>query len=184
MLLGTSVSWQAAWTLGGANLEFSAEEFAKKNPPKKVILKVYDEDIHTFKLTDLVTVVGVLEFQQPDAQADSQMTDMQAGEELSKGPANAEAMPNIHVLGYASNYTLNSLPQLPKKQVSAETISKNSQRLNEASQKILAVLSILLKGDKIAAKYLFAALISRVYNRESGLFIGNLAANLTGINEE
>jgi hypothetical protein len=40
------------------------------------LLKLYDSDIREFKLQELVTFVGILEYQKPNPVADSQMTDL------------------------------------------------------------------------------------------------------------
>jgi hypothetical protein len=53
--------------------------------------------------------------------------------------------------------------------------------LKEAKAKILAVLTLILKGDKVAAEYLFISLVSRVHSRETGLMIGNIATNITNL---
>jgi hypothetical protein len=128
-LLGISVSQQAAWTLGES---MSADKFLQSHPQQRILLKLYDEDIHAFKLSDMVTVVGILEINKPDPQDDSQMTDMEAGEELPRGVPNAEGMPHIHVLASSINYTLTHLPQLPISKANESFVKENSQRLNEA----------------------------------------------------
>jgi hypothetical protein len=179
-MLGLSVSQQAAWTVGES---MSADKFMQSHPQQRVLLKLYDEDIHGFKMAEMVTVVGILEINKPDPQADSQMTDMAAGEELPRGVPNADCMPHIHVLASSPNHALTHLPQLPVSKASETYVKENSQRLGEAGQKLCAVLTLILNGDKVAAKYLMACLISRVYNRKGGILLGDLACNISGISK-
>ena len=63
-------------------------------------------------------------------------------------------------------------------------MKEHSQRLKEAGQKLAAILTLILDGDKIAAKYLMACLISRVYSRKGGMLLGDLACNFTGVNKK
>lgn len=43
---------------------------------------------------------------------------------------------------------------------------------------------MILKGDKVAAEYLLISLVSKVHSRETGLMIGNIAANITNLTEQ
>lgn len=70
------------------------------------------------------------------------------------------------------------------KDMMAGTGKINRDYFNEASQKILAVLTNILNGDKLAARYLLIALISRAGSRENSLLIGNIAVNLSGVKSE
>lgn len=42
--------------------EITPTEFAKSFPQQKAVLKTYDNDLGKFKLLDVVTVIGVLEY--------------------------------------------------------------------------------------------------------------------------
>lgn len=48
----------------------------------------------------------------------------------------------------------------------------------------MAVLTLILKGDKVAAEYLLISLMSRVHNRDTGLMIGNIATNITNLTKQ
>ena len=61
---------------------------------------------------------------------------------------------------------------------------ENRQTLAEAAEKIKAVLSLILGGDKVAAEYCLVSLISRVYKSEAAFMIGALPLNLTQITSE
>lgn len=69
-------------------------------------------------------------------------------------------------------------------QISASTINENKDLLYGACQKIIAVLSLIFNGDKVAAEYCFISLISRIHKREQVFLMGNIALNLTGIAHE
>ena len=51
------------------------------------------------------------------------------------------------------------------------------------ADKIKAVLTLILGGDKQAAEYTLAAIISRIYKKEALFLMGNMALNLTGVTQ-
>lgn len=55
--------------------------------------------------------------------------------------------------------------------------------MKEAKEKILAVLTLILKGDKLAADYLLISLVSRVYNRQTGMLLGNVPVNISNLDQ-
>lgn len=61
-LLGSTLVAHAPWT-------------APLQTRRQCLLKLYDSDIHEFKLRDVVTFVGVLEYRAVSSNEDSQMTD-------------------------------------------------------------------------------------------------------------
>ena len=102
--------------------------------------------------------------------------------ELLNGIPNEDSLPHLHVLCHSRNYALDRLPQMPKSAL--KDIKEHSQTLKEAKDKILAVLTLILDGDKTAALYMLVSLISRVYSRDAGMLIGNVAANLSNVTSE
>ena len=70
---------------------------------------------------------------------------------------------------------------MPHSEATGTFIKENSQLLSESSQKIKAVLSLILGQDKQAAEYVLISLISRVYKKEAAFLIGNLPLNLTSV---
>jgi len=53
----------------------------------------------------------------------------------------------------------------------------------EAKQKALAILKLIL-GDTEAAEYLLISILSRVHTRSSGLILGNVPLNISGVSPE
>jgi hypothetical protein len=100
----------------------------------------------------MVTFIGILEFSADrlQEQADSQMTDMENGEEpgLAQAIPNEDKLPSLHVLSHRRNYVLHSIEQLPLPKVSTSTISEHSQKIKEASEKVVSVLKMILDNDK------------------------------------
>lgn len=81
------------------------------------MLKLYDSDIREFKLQELVTFVGILEYQKPSPVADSQMTDLQAGEDFAQGIPNEATLPHLHVICHERNYVTKNLKQMPESEI-------------------------------------------------------------------
>lgn len=76
------------------------------------------------------------------------------------------------------------LPVMPLSEIKSNTIKDLSELLSEGTQKIKAVLGLILGGDKQAAEYCLISLLSRVYKKEASFLIGNLPLNITGVNKE
>lgn len=49
---------------------------------------------------------------------------------------------------------------------------------------MIAVIKLILGGDKLAAEFIFLGLISKVYLRETGLLIGGIQPNIAGISRQ
>ena len=80
------------------------------------MIKLYDKDTRAFKLIEVVTFIGVLEFS--DHVGDSQMTDMeQEDAELPCGVPNEDKLPKLHAITYRRNHLINSIKQLPRSEV-------------------------------------------------------------------
>jgi hypothetical protein len=65
------------------------------------LIKLYDKDTREFKLNDVSTFIGVLEFN--EVAQDSQMSDPEK-EELPAGVPNEDKLPKLHVITYRRNY--------------------------------------------------------------------------------
>lgn len=70
---------------------------------------------------------------------------------------------------------------MPATDITETFIPNNSTLLSEAKQKIVAVLSLIFGGDKVAAELCLVNLISRVYHTEGTLQLGNMPINITGL---
>lgn len=64
-MLASSLIHMQGWT--GPNAAPSGSGITQK-----VLLKLYDKDIHAFKLNEMVTCIGVLEYNELQAQAEPQ----------------------------------------------------------------------------------------------------------------
>ena len=87
-------------------------------------------------------------------------------------------MAHLHVITYRKNY----LTYQPES--NQELISDKSEEIESAFDKLVAILALILNKDKMAAQYLALSLVSRVYNRSTGLLIGDLNINLSGVSRE
>ena len=193
-LLGQSTRCIMPWASNqlSAEIEIGGEDeiittSTKPAPQQQCLLKLYDKNIREFKLNDFVTFIGILEYTKPpavDPHGDSQMTDYaQEADDLPLGIPNEDKLPKLHVISYRRNHVLNSIKQLPKPEINKDYIKEHSQQIKEAHEKIIAVLKLILKNDKLAADFTLLGLISRVYLRESGLLIGSIQPNLAGITQ-
>ena len=79
---------------------------------------------------------------------------------------------------------MNTLAELPLKNISDNYVVEHQEELSGAYAKILAFLKIFLGNDSVAAEYLLLSLVSRIYRREGGLTIGALNINLNGVSPE
>lgn len=150
------------------------------------MIKLYDKEARAFKLNDLVTFIGVLEFSVPvhDPHQDSQMTEYdQEHADLPCGVPNEDKLPRLHVITHRRNLLHHNLSQLPKQSVATDYVQKHSQTIREAHEKFIAVIKLILGGDKLAAEFTFLGLISKVYLRETGLLIGGIMPNISGISK-
>lgn len=63
-------------------------------------------------------------------------------------------------------------------------ILDNSLKIKEAKEKAVAILKLILGGDEVAAEYLLVSVLSRVHTRQSGLILGNVPLNLSGVSPQ
>lgn len=97
---------------------------------------------------------------------------------------NEDCLPHLHVITYRKNYALNTLATLPLKKISDSFISEQQEELSSAYAKSLAFMKLFLSRDAVAAEYLLLSLISRTYRRETGMTIGDLNVNLSGVSSD
>lgn len=109
------------------------------------------------------------------------MTQENDDENFASGVPSDSDIPHLHVLCHQKNYILDRLPELPATDITETFIPNNSTLLSEAKQKIVAVLSLIFGGDKVAAELCLVNLISRVYHTEGTLQLGNMPINITGL---
>ena len=79
---------------------------------------------------------------------------------------------------------MNHISELSASQISEHFFAQNSVKVQEAFSKIVAMLKLILNGDKVAANYLIIALISRVFKREGSFILGNVNINLDCVSSE
>ena len=120
-----------------------------------------------------MTFVGVFEHGLTDSDGDSQMTDANQQQDFMEGPP--RGLPTLHVLCSQKDYIMSRTVK------NVSLTQENKQMLSEAAQKIAAVLTLILGGDKVAAEYCLVSLVSRVYKNEAAFLIGNLPLNVTGV---
>ena len=189
-MLASSLIHMQGWT--GPSAAPSSAGIAQK-----VLIKLYDKDIRAFKLNEMVTVIGVLEYTEAQAEAqpqrydqegDSQMTEEEniipAEQMLATAVPNEENLPHLHVITYRKNHAVNTLRELPLRKISENYITENQESLQGAYAKAVAFLKLFMNNDRVAAEYTILSLISRVWNREGGLLIGDLNINLSGLTTE
>lgn len=63
------------------------------------------------------------------------------------------------------------------------TFNENAQEIKDIKEKLIAVIKIILGGDKFASEYLLLNLISKIHTRKNELVLGNLCTNLVGVNK-
>ena len=97
---------------------------------------------------------------------------------------NEACLPHLHVVTYRKNYALNNLKALPLKSINDTYISEHSDDFKSAYAKCVALFTLFMSGDKVAAEYLLLSLVSRVYRREGAMLIGDLNINVSGLNTE
>ena len=165
---------------------------------QKVLIKLYDKDLRAFKLNEMVTVVGVLEYteeqalaqpRQFDQEGDSQMSHEEeniipAEQMLSTAVPNEDCLPHLHVITYRKNHPLNTLRELPLRKISEEYVTQNQESLSGAYAKAVAFLKLFMNNDRQAAEYTLLSLMSRTYRREGSLLIGDLNINLSNLTPE
>lgn len=97
---------------------------------------------------------------------------------------NEDCLPHLHVITYRKNHAVNTLRELPLKNVTDNYVSLHQESLQGAYAKSVALLKLFLNNDKFAAEWLLLSLMSRTYRRENALLIGDLNINISGLNPE
>ena len=93
-ILATSLIHMQPWASSG--------ECTAKGLTQKVLIKLYDEHRTSYKLNDVVTFVGILEYTPPTeplGSQDSQMKNFEDQEDrdiLAAGVPNADKLPHLH----------------------------------------------------------------------------------------
>ena len=81
--------------------------------------------------------------------------------------------------------TLNRLFDEDRDDQTQNKLSELQQELLKASQKLIAIFKLILKGDENAANYLLFNLLSKVHSRtDEGLAYGHFNINLSGVSAE
>lgn len=170
-MLGVTLPNCSAW------LNQSKEE----ERPKQCLIKLYDDHARNFKLNDVVTFIGHLEFNKAEIGEDTPMKGAQEDEEMRTGIPNEHILPHLHVFAYRNNQRLINNPVLKKKQATSAIVKSLEDNLSETRDKILAILKLILNGDAFAAEYLMVSWLSRVHTRKDAFIIGHLPINITGV---
>ena len=129
---------------------------------KAAIIKLYDIAEGDIKLNDMIEVVGIVSLD----------PSMASGEEDEDGFSSLPSLPppslvpRLHVLTHRILPHPNPLPLEPISDPYA------------TRQELLAILTECLLGDKLAAEYLLAHLVSSVYLRKDVLVLGKFSLNL------
>ncbi|CDW86598.1 mini-chromosome maintenance complex-binding protein [Stylonychia lemnae] len=173
-LLGISVPNMNQWL---------AQEPEKR--AKTCLIKVYDENVRSFKLNDNLTVIGILEFNKRQSE-DEEMKNVSGGDDdydpmARTGIPNEQNIPHLHVITFRKDLILNNNQLLKRSQVNNMTLNNYSQDLKEAREKLKAILKMILEGDQVASEFTLLNIISKAHTRKDGFILGNISTNLCGI---
>ena len=130
---------------------------------KAAIIKLYDIVEGDIKLNDMIEVVGIVSLDPSMAAGDEEGEDDGFSNLPSLPPPSL--VPRLHVLTHRVLSHPNPLPL-------------DSSPDPSARQELLAILTECLLGDKLAAEYLLAHLVSSVYQRKDVLVLGKFSLNL------
>jgi hypothetical protein len=147
--------------------------------PKQCLIKLYDENIRAFKLNEVVTFVGHLEFTQPLQTGDEEMKD--ETDDIKTGVPNERLLPQLHVFTFKRNQCFHLNPVLKTEEATEDLVKVESDLVEETRGKILAVLKMILAGDNLAAEYVLLSLLARVHTRKDAFILGNVSVNITNI---
>jgi len=131
-------------TLLGVSAPHLSSWLAPSERPKQCLVKLYDSNVRAFKLNELVTFVGHLEFAVP---SDEEMKDDSGQQELQTGIPNERLLPQLHVFTCVRSRVLNENPVLPLSKVSEDLVRVEAEALAETRGRLVAVLKLLLSND-------------------------------------
>lgn len=140
---------------------------------------MYDSHIGAFKLNEVATFIGVLEFRPRSGTEDQHMKESE--DELHTNIPNEHMLPHLHVITFRRNNSLNNNPVLALNDASEDIVKSEKDLLTNSRDKLIAIFKLLLNNDQIAAEYLLLSLISRVHTRKDAFILGNLSINLAGV---
>lgn len=156
------------------NLYIPAENQTEAFP---AIVKVYHEPKRTFKLSSIISVLGILSqehvYFEPRT-SELNPFDIFHQEELSARLPSNNLVPRIYALSitnYDSVYTLYKTPY-------SSNLSINIELIRE---KLIEYLSTFLRNDRLAAEYLLLHLMSKVFHSSNQVTINKLSLNLHNI---
>lgn len=173
-------------TVLGVSLPNVNTWLCNEEKPKQCLIKLYDDNIRAFKLNDVVTFIGIFEFNSEeenkvDEEGNSQMAAVEDHGDFRTGIPNESQLPHLHAISFRRNLSLNTNLVLPKAHAN-ETLVKNAhEQLSETREKILSVLKMIIGGDLVSAEYLLMCLISKVHTRKDAFILGNLSLNLSNM---
>lgn len=159
------------------------------NPNRRACLvKVYDGDEHSFKLNDIVDVIGIVHFESPletDVAADAASGDEKIdyvnslvhGIDLDDNDSQfpSSLVPRIHALCISAVKHINPLIR------TLEVPSQPTQFVEKIRIELHAILSQAMFGDTLAADYLICNLLSHIYMRKDVLSLGAFALNICNL---
>ena len=152
-----------------------------KSKGQAVICKVYNAEDGTFKLNDLVEFIGIVSLDPQlaavgeDMDTDDISAQFNKSEIQAKNPP-ASLIPRLHVLKY--NKLEHSNPSLPK---NLATYNACWEELRRSRDELHSLMTTLLFGDSLAAEYMLAHFMSRIYHRQDGLCLGKYSLNLFNV---
>lgn len=136
------------------------------------------------------TFIGILECKHMAEEHDEEMAENNMEGNVIP---NEMKIPHLHVITSFKNTFFDSLGLFTRKEIaemkekeekSENSLEKHQEWIQEAREKLLAVLKILLCGDELAAEYTLLALLSGVHSRQNGLAIGQLCINLNNKSQD
>jgi hypothetical protein len=140
------------------------------------LVKIYGDHEDCLKLNDLIEVIGI--FSLTPSLAFEEFNDMfESKEEALVHSPPSSLVPRIHCLTYRKLNFYNPLLPLSSVKISEALISLRSQ-VPQLRECLIDTIASSVFNDRLAANYILANLLSRVYAR-SGLFaVGNFPLNV------
>jgi len=130
----------------------------------------------------MVEFIGIVSLSPLLANANSDMDDNDIMAQFNKPEMDAKnppasLIPRLHVIKYTK--LCHNNPQLPKEL--AGKLLAPWEELRGSRDDLHSLFTQLLLGDAIAAEYLLAHLMSRIYKRKDGLCLGKFSMNIFGV---